>query len=290
MHAAAGALRVRSPVPRGGARAGRRALLGRSKPVVRGVRTLQPNEERARPVPLPASRVPTAVGGVELVVCDDAEAAARTAAERLADAARRGSSVALCGGSTPRRAYELAGDLEPDWSRAELWWGDERCVPPEDERSNFRLARESLLERIARPPAAIHRIEAERGGAAAAAAYARELDGVELDFVLLGIGPDGHTASLFPHAPALDERERRVTAVEPGLEPWVERVTLTLLPLNAARHVVFLVVGAEKATAVRAAFIEAPSPRTPASLVRGSRTTAIVDREAAASLPASLLS
>jgi 6-phosphogluconolactonase len=215
------------------------------------------------------------IHGVEVVVADDAEGAARLAAEELVAAARRGANVALAGGSTPRRAYEVAADLEPDWRRAEVWFGDERCVPPEDERSNFRLTRESLVDRLETPPRAIHRILGERGGAHAAEIYDRELDGVVLDLVLLGIGPDGHTASLFPHDAALSERERRAVAVA---RPDVERVTLTLPVLRAARLVVFLAVGAAKADAVADAFTAPPSDRTPASLVRGAgRTRLIVD-------------
>jgi len=98
---------------------------------------------------------------VELVVVDDPEAAARRAAELLAAAARAGGHIALSGGSGPKRAYELAAELEPDWSRAEVWWGDDRCVPPDDERSNYRMAKEALLDRLSAPPTAVHRIEGE---------------------------------------------------------------------------------------------------------------------------------
>jgi 6-phosphogluconolactonase len=189
--------------------------------------------------------------------------------------------MALSGGSTPRRAYELAAGIAPDWSAVELWWGDERCVPPEDERSNFRLAREALLDRLAEPPRAVHRIRGELDAAEAARVYDEELRDVTLDLVLLGLGPDGHTASLFPRDPALEEEERFAVAVE---RPDVARVTLTPPPLRAADHVVFLVVGGDKADAVRRAFGERPNPATPASLIRGRRTTAILDRAAAAEL------
>ena len=106
---------------------------------------------------------------VELVVCPDVEAAAQAAAERLAEAARAGAAIALSGGSTPRRAFEIAAQLEPSWRRAAAWWGDERCVPPHDARSNYRLAREALLDRLARPPE-VHRIRGELGPEEAAAA------------------------------------------------------------------------------------------------------------------------
>jgi 6-phosphogluconolactonase len=189
--------------------------------------------------------------------------------------------VALSGGSTPRRAYELSAGLQADWSEVALWWGDERCVPPEDERSNFQLAREALLDRLAGPPRAVHRIRGELDPAEAARLYDEELRDVTLDLVLLGLGPDGHTASLFPHDPALEEETRLAVSVQ---RPDVARVTLTPPPLLAAGHVVFLVVGHDKADAVRRAFGEPPNPDTPASLIRGRRTTAILDRAAAAEL------
>lgn len=218
---------------------------------------------------------------MELVVCETPEEASRAAAHVLAEAARNGGDVAFSGGSTPRRAYELAAEREPDWSRASLWWADERCVPPDDERSNFRLAREALLGRVADAPLAVRRILGELDPLEAARRYDEELRGVTLDLVLLGVGADGHTASLFPHHEALDEDRRLAVAVE---RPDVARVTLTPPPLRAARHVVFLVTGSEKAGAVSRAFREPPDPATPASRIRGLRTTAIVDREAAAEL------
>ena len=140
----------------------------------------------------------------------------------------------LTGGKSPGRAYELAAERQPDWSRATLWWGDERCVPPDDERSNFRLAREKLLDKVAVQPRELHRIRGEAGAEAAAAEYDSELEGASLDLVLLGIGPDGHTASLFPGQPTLEERERRAIPAEATMEPFVERVTLTLPVLCSA--------------------------------------------------------
>ena len=223
---------------------------------------------------------------VTVVVADTAEEAAARAAERLAAAARRGGAVALSGGGTPRRAYELASQLEPDWSRAEVWWGDERCVPPDDGLSNFRLARESLLERLTRPPRAVHRILGELVPDDAAAAYDAGLRATELDLAFMGIGPDGHTASLFPDAPTLDVRDRLAVAADPGLEPFVQRVTLTLPAFASVREIVFLVVGCDKQAAVEATFAKPPSRRTPASLVRSDAgtTTLIADRAAAARL------
>jgi 6-phosphogluconolactonase len=131
------------------------------------------------------------------------------------------------------------------------------------------------------PPRAVHRIVGELDPQEAASRYDEELRGITLDLVLLGIGADGHTASLFPNHEALEEEERFAVAVE---RPDVARVTLTPPPLRTARHVVFLVVGEEKAEAVRRAFAQEPDSGTPASLIRGQRATAILDREAAAEL------
>ena len=219
---------------------------------------------------------------VELVVVEDAEEAARRTAELLAAAARRGGQIALSGGLTPRRAYELAAELEGDWSRVDAWLGDERCVPPDDDRANVRLVREALVARAAVPPR-VRPVETERPPAEAAAAYDGALEGVVLDLALNGLGPDGHTASLFPDAPSLAVRDARAVAAEAGLEPWVDRVTLTVPMLSAAEQVVFLAVGADKAEAARRAFADPPSPSTPASLVRSTRgrTVAILDRAAA---------
>jgi 6-phosphogluconolactonase len=197
-------------------------------------------------------------------------------------AAAKGN-VVLTGGRTPERAYELAAELRPDWSDAELWWGDERCVPPDDELSNYALAKRALLDRLQTPPRTLHRIKGELGAQAAADEYDEELRGVPLDLVLLGLGPDGHVASLYPHAPILRERERRAVPAEAKLEPFVDRVTMTIPVLESAPLVVFLVAGGDKAEAVQRAFAGPPDEATPASLVRSrnGRTVAILDREAA---------
>ena len=208
-------------------------------------------------------------------------------AEELARAAREGGHVAVSGGASPRPAYERAAARGPDWSAVTLWWADERCVPPGDSRSNYRLVRETLLDGLSRPPA-VHRVHGEQPPEEAAAAYDEEIRGVRLDLALLGIGPDGHTASLFPGSPALAETERAAVAAEPGLEPLVPRVTLTVPTLTAARLVLFLVVGEEKAEAAARAFGGEPDPATPASLVRSAegRTVAVLDAAAASRLAA----
>src|SRR5262245_54385801 len=222
---------------------------------------------------------------VELVVVADPEEAARTTAGLLAEAARRGGHIAFSGGSTPRRAYALAAELHPDWTGVDAWLGDERCVPPDDERANVRLLRDTLVAAAERPPI-VHPVDTALEPSEAAALYDSALIGVGFELVLLGLGPDGHTASLFPDAPSLDERDALAVAAAPGLEPWVDRVTMTIQALSEARELVFLAVGRDKAEAARRAFGEPPSAATPASLVRsvGGRTVAILDGEAAAAL------
>jgi 6-phosphogluconolactonase len=220
---------------------------------------------------------------VELRVSASADAAQRAAAEVVAKAAASGGHIAVSGGSTPGRAYELAARLQPDWSRAELWFADERCVPPEDERSNHRLVRERLLDRLERPPAGEHRILGELPAVEAADLYDGELESVTLELALLGLGADGHTASLFPNDPALDELTRRAVAVA---RADVDRVTMTLPVLRGAVSVAFLAIGADKADAIKRAFVDPPGPVKPASLVRSAAgvTYAFLDRAAAASV------
>ena len=224
---------------------------------------------------------------VELVVVESPKEVAAVVAERLAQAAREGGNVVLTGGKTPEQAYNEAAKRERDWSKVDLWWGDERCVPPDDENSNFGMAKSALLDRLERGPHAIHRIKGELGKDEAAADYARELDEAPLDLLLLGVGPDGHVASLFPNAPTLRQR-KKVLPAEPGLEPFVDRVTLSLPVLRGAGEILFLLAGEAKADAAARAFGAEPSPDTPASLVRtqDGRTVAILDRAAAAKLPA----
>ena len=199
----------------------------------------------------------------------------------------------MTGGNTPRPAYEAAAASGGDWSHASLWFGDERCVGPGDELSNYRLVKESLLERLSGAKPAVHRMEGELGPDAAAEAYERELVAAGrpgFDLVLLGLGPDGHIASLFPNQASLSERERLVLGVhEAGLEPFVSRVTMTLPVLGSASRVVVLVCGQSKAGAVAAAFgpDAKPDPRVPGSMLApfASEVTVLLDRAAATGVP-----
>jgi 6-phosphogluconolactonase len=211
----------------------------------------------------------------DLHIVDDPAAAV---GELLAEQARRGGSIVLTGGSTPATAYRHAAELEPDWSNVTLWWGDERCVPPDDERSNYRLAKETLLDRLETPPATMHRIRGEAPPADAAAELDAALAGVTLDFLLLGLGPDGHMASLFPGSPQLEVTDRRATDGPAGLEPWVHRITFTVPTIQSAERVVFLVSGSGKAEAVAGAFGGDISADFPASLSRlASRVEVFLD-------------
>lgn len=219
---------------------------------------------------------------------------AAAAAERLAAAANAGGQIVLAGGSTPRVAYERLAMMDVDWSACTLWFGDERCVPPGDENSNFGMAREALVDRLPGAAPNVRRIAGERGPGEAASAYERELreafgDQLPLfDLVLLGLGRDAHCASLFPNQPSLDERERLAIGIErPGLAPWIPRVTLTLPVINAATEVVFLVAGADKAAAVERAFAGRPDRGAPASLVvpASGAMTVLIDPPAAEMLP-----
>jgi 6-phosphogluconolactonase len=215
----------------------------------------------------------------EIHVLDDPE---RVVAELLAAAARRGETIGLTGGHSVGQAYEQAAALEPDWSRAEVWWGDDRCVPPDDERSNFLLAQRTLLSNLDRPPE-VHRIRGELEPELAALEYDEALEGVQLDLKLLGLGPDAHVASLFPGSPQLAERERRVTSGPAGLEPFVDRVTMTLPMILSSRRLVLLVTGADKADAVQRVFRDEVSEDAPGSLLRLGDTpiVAYLDRAAA---------
>lgn len=198
----------------------------------------------------------------QVVVVPDAAALAQEAAGRFFEQARaavrsRGRfSVALSGGSTPEGAYRLlARDpyrSQVPWDRVHLFWGDERCVPPDDPGSNYWLADRALISQVPIPAENVHRIPGELAPEAAARAYQREMEDLpRLDLVLLGLGSDGHTASLFPGSDALETVTDVAVAVEAEYEGRpVQRVTLTLPAINAARQVLFLVSGESKAQIV----------------------------------------
>ena len=230
---------------------------------------------------------------MDVSVVDDP---AQECADLLCEAAEAGAHIALTGGSTPGVAYERAAAAGADWSRAALWWGDERCVPPDDELSNYLLAKRTLLDRLPAPGDGgpeLHRMRGERGPAAGAEDYANELSErlgeqlPRLDLVLLGLGPDAHVASLFPGHATLNVRDRAVVGEqEAGHEPYVPRITLTLPALCDGRHIVFLVTGESKAAAVERAFGREPSTDAPGSLVRprDGRMTVLLDAAAASRL------
>ncbi len=223
-----------------------------------------------------------------------AAAAALTFVEGAASAiAERGRfAIALAGGSTPKATYEaLARDhaADVDWPNVHAFFGDERTVPPDHEDSNYRMAREALLDRV--PVGSVHRMRGELPPDEAAVSYERELEGFfggtppVLDFVMLGIGEDGHTASLFPETPALGVTDRLAVA-NPVAKLDTTRLTLTAPVLNAAREVLFLVAGAGKAEALAEILDGEADPRAyPAKLVRPpGGPTWMVDRAAARSL------
>jgi len=226
---------------------------------------------------------------VELRVVEDPAA---VCAELLIDAASEGGDIVLAGGSTPRAAYQAAASAGTSWARATAWFGDERCVAPDDERSNYAMAKAALLDPLGDGAPTVKRIRGELGPEEAATQYEDELQGAgppRLHLLLLGLGPDGHTASLFPDQESLAERTRLVVGVEvPGLKPIVSRVTMTLPTLASAQHIVFLVVGPEKADAVAAAFGPGakPDPHVPASLLPplAESITVLLDAAAASKL------
>lgn len=215
-----------------------------------------------------------------------AAAAAAWIAATIADTvlARGACAVALAGGSTPRAVYAaLASDhAEVPWSRVSIYFGDERGVPPDDPESNFHTADATLLSRVPIPPAAIHRMPAERADRDAAAREYAALLPAPLDLLLLGMGSDGHTASLFPHAPALDERVRRVVPAESPLPP-THRLTITPPVIAAARRLVVIVAGAAKAATLARVRGGAFDPQAlPAQLALGGAW--LVDHDAASML------
>jgi 6-phosphogluconolactonase len=179
--------------------------------------------------------------------------------------------VALSGGSTPRRTFELLGPMLPDWRDVHLWFGDERCVPADDPESNARLVAESLDA----PGAVVHRIRGELGAEAAAASYGEELGDTTLDVALQGLGEDGHTASLFPGQPAVHAAGVAVP-VHDAPKPPPDRVSLTLGKINDARRILLLATGAGKREPL-ARVLAGPDEVVPASLLDRSRLEVVAD-------------
>ncbi|MGO9489043.1 MAG: 6-phosphogluconolactonase [Solirubrobacteraceae bacterium] len=231
-----------------------------------------------------------------LTSCPDDETVARRAAAHVARVTRhafeqRGvAHLAVSGGTTPGHTYELIGQDPPALQGVELWFADERCVPPEDEESNYRLVAQTLLAGGAIPPERVHRMQGELGPQQGADRYAIELAGrippppegvLVLDLIVLGIGPDGHVASLFPGSSTLSAGEHAICLPVTGSpKPPPERITLSLAVLRAARGCLLLATGPSKADAVNAMLGE-PTPHVPASLLARERLTVIVDDAAA---------
>jgi 6-phosphogluconolactonase len=222
----------------------------------------------AMPVSLSPSSLPQArerdavslrefhINAQAVFVHEDTEGLSAAAAQRVAElaaqaiAARGVFHIALAGGATPRRCYEKLRRLPVDWEHVQVYFGDERCLPAGDAGRNDRMARETLLEHIAIPPDNIHAIPAELGAREAAARYAAMLENAApLDLVLLGMGEDGHIASLFPGNPATDSKALAVPVFN-APKPPPERVSLGMVTLNAARQRIFLVAGAGKRDAL----------------------------------------
>ncbi len=232
----------------------------------------------------------------ERIVVVEEEALPEEGARRIARRMResvdvRGTcALALAGGSTPTPVYERLATLstvDPDvWERTEVFFGDERCVPPDDPRSNYWMAHQALLSRVPVPPSQVHRMQGEAPDRdAAARAYAHQLP-PRLDVLVLGMGIDGHTASLFPHAPALDERSRAVVPADAPAPP-VHRLTITPPVIARARFVLVLVAGALKAPTL-AQVLEGPTDvhAFPVQFARAGLW--VVDRAAASRMRASL--
>jgi 6-phosphogluconolactonase len=234
-----------------------------------------------------------------ITVYDNLEALSRAAAGLFSERAERAvvghgrCAVLLAGGETPRRTYELLAE-EPlrnrvPWEQLHIFWGDERCVPPDDPRSNARMACRVLLDRVPVPARQIHPIHGDRDPRQAADEYEallrRFFAGAppRFDLVLLGLGADGHTASLFPGSSVLKEWERWTSATRrPGEE--IDRVTLTVPIINQAELIVFLVAGADKAAVLHEVVDEEPDPRhRPARMIRAEQGELrwLVDKAAA---------
>lgn len=222
----------------------------------------------------------------------DAEAVAQHAAEVVAGVIAATSApvhVALAGGTTPERCHELLAPMVADWGHVHLWLSDERAVGPEDDEANFKMIRRSLLDRIAIPAGNVHRVLGELGADVAAQRYEQEIldtvvagiDGVPLlDVSMCGMGPDGHTCSLFPGFAELDIRDRYVVGVHGSPKPPPDRITFTLPLLNASRRTLLLTAGEGKRAAT-ARVIAGPDAATPASMLGLGALEIIADTAAA---------
>lgn len=233
--------------------------------------------------------------GLLVTVAADADAVAELASARIeaalatALAARGSAHMSLAGGSTPRATYGLLARRVERWEGVELWFGDERVVAADDPHSTYAMVMERLATPAGLDPGQVHRVLTERGAEAAAAAYAAELrarvpadaDGTPLlDLALLGLGEDGHVASLFPHHPALAALGEVCVAVDDAPKPPPLRVTLTLDVLTGARSVLVLATGEGKAAAVREV-MAGPSEGVPGSLLAGAAVELVLDEAAA---------
>ena len=247
------------------------------------------------------------VYSVDLDASALARRAARYFAERCSAAAtaRGRVRIAVSGGSTPKATFGLLGDaVQPwrglmPWDKLDLWWVDERCVPPDHPDSNYRMTREALLDKVPLKPEQIHRMMGELDPAEAAARYDMELRNAfglkdselpRFDLLQLGMGPDGHTASLFPHTDALHETSRLVTANHVATVKDSERITLTQPVINNAADVVYLVQGQDKAQILKQVLLGPLDPeRLPSQMIapESGILTLLLDAAAAALLPAS---
>jgi len=220
-----------------------------------------------------------------------AEDPATEVAELLTEAAVAGGNVVLTGGSSPKRAYELAAQRDADWSAATVWFSDERCVEPTHPDSNFGVAERALLMQLSAGPRVV-RMEGELGPDAGAGAYEAEVRArmgadPRWDLMLLGMGPDGHIASLFPRKPEVEERKLLVVGVpHAGMEPQVPRISLTLPAIGSARAAILLITGHNKAATVARAFGPEPDLSLPAARaeLRYGTLTVLLDEAAASKL------
>jgi 6-phosphogluconolactonase len=232
----------------------------------------------------------------DLDALSEAAADELTALARAAIAERGTFHVALSGGSTPRHLFERlarAGRDALPWDHVELWWGDERTVPPDHADSNYGMARRALIDPLGLDAAHVHRMVGEADPDAAADDYARALvaalgEPPVFDLVLLGMGPDGHTASLFPGSAGLDDTAHWVIAnrvTSPLVHGSATRITLTARAINAARHVRFLITGADKAASLAQVLEGARDPkRYPSQLIAAADLVWLVDTAAASAL------